>query len=414
MKENTSRESTPSRIAFEQLEALAREQVQVWLQSLMEAEVSEFLGRLKSERRSEVDAIAGYRNGYGKPRRLATTFGTLTVRRPRLRGTLDPFESRVLPLFVRRTQEVTELLPELYLHGLAQGDFELAMRGLLGDGAPLSEASIARLKADWQADFAEWSQRPLTDEKIVYVWADGVYVKAGLEKDKAAILVVIGARQDGTKTILAMAAGHRESEESWADLLRDLKARGLVPPRLLCADGALGIWPAVSAVWPETDQQRCWNHKLRNVVDKLPKREQKDALTLLKKIPFASTKKEAERQRDQFVSRYERTHPKAAKCLLEGWDRLVAFFAYPQEHWTHLRTTNAVESPFAAVRLRTNAAKRFKKVENATAMLWKLLMVAELSFRRLNAVHLLPDVANHRRYLDGQPVEEHESVKKAA
>jgi putative transposase len=288
------------------------------------------------------------------------------------------------------------------------------MRGLLGDGAPLSESSIARLKAVWQTEFADWSRRSLADEKIVYTWADGVYVKAGLEKDKAAILVVIGAREDGTKTILAMATGHRESEESWAELLRDMKARNLRAPRMLCADGALGIWAAASTVWSETDQQRCWNHKLRNVIDKLPKREQKDAMELLKKIPYAPTRKEAGRRRDQFVSRYEKTQPRAAKCLLEGWDRMVAFFDYPKEHWSHLRTTNAVESPFAAVRLRTDAAKRFKKVENATAMLWKLLLVAEQNFRRLNGAHLLPNVRARQKCVDGQLVEEHSSTKKAA
>jgi putative transposase len=414
MTKSSSEKSTPSRVAFSQLEALAREHVQFWLQAILDAEVTDFLGRLKSERRNTVDGSEGYRNGHGKERKVATTFGTLVVRRPRLRKTTDMFESRVLPLFVRRTEQVAELLPELYLHGLAQGDFELAMRGLLGEGAPLSESSIARLKAVWQDEFAGWSRRSLQEERIVYAWADGVYVKAGLEKDKAAVLVVIGAREDGTKTILAMTSGHRESEESWAELLRDMKARGLRPPRMLCADGALGIWSAVTKAWPETDQQRCWNHKLRNVVDKLPKREQKEALKLLKDIPYAPTKKEAERRRDQFVSQYEKTHPKAARCLLEGWDRLVAFFAYPREHWIHLRTTNAVESPFAAVRLRTDAAKRFKKVENATVMLWKLLLVAEKSFRHLNAAHLLPDVYNRRLYIDGLPVDQGAGMSHAA
>jgi transposase-like protein len=414
MKENTSVERRSSSFVFGQLEEMAREQIQGWLQSLLEEEVTEFLGRVKSERVNPIDGKTGYRNGYGKERRLATTFGTLVVRRPRLKKSSDPFESRVLPLFVKRTHEVAELLPELYLHGLAQGDFELAMRGLLGQGAPLSEASIARLKERWKEEFSDWSKRPLAEEKIVYVWADGVYVKAGLEKDKAAVLVIIGARENGTKTILAMTSGHRESEEGWAEMLRDLKARGLQPPRMLCADGALGIWTATTKVWPETDQQRCWNHKIRNVVDKFPKREQKAALQMLKAIPYASTKKDAERQRDQFVSRYEASHPKAAQCLLQGWDRLVAFFAFPKEHWNHLRTTNAVESPFAAVRLRTDAAKRFKKVENATAMLWKLLLVAEKSFRHLNARELLPAVRRGQRYLDGEPIEEQKGLSEPA
>ena len=196
--------------------------------------------------------------------------GTITLRRPRVRGVEERFESRVLPLFARRTKELGALLPELYLHGLAEGDFELAMRGLLGEGAPLSKSSIRRLRAGWTAEFEEWSQRRLEGREVVYVWADGIYVKAGLERDKAALLVVLGAMRDGTKEVLALRSGYRESVESWSEVLRDLKARGIEAPRLLMADGNAAIWGAVRQVWPEAGEQRCWNHKMRNVLDRLP------------------------------------------------------------------------------------------------------------------------------------------------
>src|SRR2546422_6287758 len=224
--------------------------------------MEEVLGRRRYERREGVDTPPGYRNGFGKPRRLSLMSGTITVRRPRGRGLEGRCESRLLPLFKRRTEEVGRLLPELYLHGLAHGDFDLALRGLLGAAAPLSAASIARLKASWQAEYETWKRRRLDDLEPVYVWADGIYVKAGLEKDKAAMLVLIAALRDGRKVVLAVESGYRESTESWAALLRDLKARGLRAPRLVIADGHLGIWGAVTSVFPEVDEQRCWNHRI--------------------------------------------------------------------------------------------------------------------------------------------------------
>jgi transposase-like protein len=389
-------------VVWETLEAKVREQAQRRIQELLEEEVEAFLERAKSERRAAVGGKPGYRNGYGKPRRLGLMTGTITLRRPRLRGTEEPFESRVLPLFARRSEAVGTLLPELYLHGLAQGDFELAMRGLLGKGAPLSASSIARLRAKWQLEYEAWGRRSLSDREVVYAWADGIYVKAGLEKEKAALLVVVGALRDGSKEVLAVVPGHRESKESWAAVLRDLKQRGLRPPRVLVADGALGIWAAAAEVWPEVEEQRCWNHKLTNVLDRVPKKEQAAARELLVKIPTSESEAEAVRRRDAFVRRYQRTQPKAVETLLADWERMVTFYRFPKEHWKHLRTTNVVESPFASVRLRTDAAKRFKRVDNATAMLWKLLCVAQKTFRLLDHAALLRDVHAGRKYRDGK------------
>jgi putative transposase len=386
------------------LEEYTRLKIQEWIQDLLKEEVTELLGRKKSERRAHVDGAVGYRNGYGKPRRISMMAGTIVVRRPRVRDLEERFESRILPLFKRRTEEVGELLPQLYLHGLAQGDFELALRGLLGDGAPLSASSIERLRAKWQGEFEEWRRESLEDLEVVYVWADGLYVKAGLEDTKAALLVIVGALRDGKKVVLAVDSGQRESKESWARVLRDLRARGLRPWRATVADGHLGIWAALGEIYPEVEEQRCWNHRLLNVIDQLPKKVWPEAKMLLRKIPYAGSQRECERLRDQFVKRYGKLYPKAAETLCRDWERMVTFYRFPKEHWRHLRTTNVVESPFASVRLRTDAAKRYKKVANAEALIWKILIIAEKKFRRLNAPHLLEEVYKGRKFVDGVAV----------
>jgi len=387
---------------WETLEAFARQSMQQLLQRLLEEEVGGLLGRGRYARREAVDPAAGYRNGFGKPRRVSLSSGTLTVRRPRVRGLTERFESRLLPAFKRHTEAVGRLLPELYLHGLALGDFDLALRGLLGDGAPLSAASIARLKAGWQAEYELWRTRAVADLEVVYLWVDGIYVKAGLEKDKAAMLVVLAGLRDGRKVILAVESGYRESTESWAALLRDLKRRGLRAPKLVIGDGHLGIWGALTAIFPEAAEQRCWNHRIMNVLDKLPRTRQAEARSLLTKIPYAATREQAERQKQAFQAWCaKRGLAEVGRRLDRDWERMVTFYQFPQEHWKHLRTTNPVESPFAAVRLRTAAAKRFKKVENATAVIWKTLLVAEHTFRRLDAPELLPDVAHGVEYVNG-------------
>lgn len=401
MEEKSTRDRFASRELWESLEEMARGRIQEFVQALLEEEVTALVGRAKSERRESVDAPVVYRNGHGKPRKLAMMGGTVEVRRPRVRGLEERFESRILPLFRRRTKEVGELLPQLYLHGLAQGDFELALRGLLGEGAPLSPSSIERLRGKWVSEFEAWSRRDLRGIEPVYLWADGIYVKAGLEKDKAALLVIVAGLRDGRKVVLAVESGYRESAEAWGRLLRDLRARGMSLPRLVIADGHLGIWSALSQVLPEVAEQRCWNHKIVNVLDALPKKLQAEARELLCRIPYAPTRREAESLRDEFRSRYEPQQPKAVETLERDWERLVAFYAFPQEHWKHLRTTNPVESPFAAVRLRTAAGKRYKKVANATALIWRVLLVAERSFRRLDHPELLAEVAEGATYEDG-------------
>ena len=299
----------------------------------------------KSARRAAVDVVAGVRHGYGKPR-LSFTAGTITVRRPRVRGLAERFVSRVLPLLKRRTRAVGARLPQLYL------------RGLRGDAAPLSAASLARLKAGWPRGYGAWTQRRLEDLEVVSVWADGVYVKAGLEDTKAALLVMIGALTDGRKVVLAVESGQRESKESWGAVLRNLRARGLRPWRCTVADGHLGIWAALGEQQPTAAEQRCWNHRITNVLDVVPQKYQAEARTLLCAMPYAETQAACEQLQAQFDTRYCQLAPKAVERLGHDWECLITFYQFPRERWRHLRTTNVVESPFTAVRLRTTAANR--------------------------------------------------------
>jgi len=391
-KLTTIRKESSSEV-WDYLEELVRMKVREFIQTLLEDEVTELLRRGKSERRDALDSPPVYRNGYGKRRKLTLGCGTITVRRPRVRGLEERFESRILPLFVRRSKEVNKLIPQLYLHGLAEGDFDLALRGLLGEDAPISASTVARLKEQWQAEREQWRRRSLVGLELVYLWVDGVYVKAGLEKTKAALQVAIGGLSDGRKVILAVEPGYRESSESWAEVLRDLKKRGLNCPRLVVGDGHLGIWGALSNVYPEALEQRCWNHKMHNVLDKLPKKAQGLAKSELQGIVYSDTREEAGARRDDFVSWCRKEgYDRAAGALEQDWERMVTFYRFPKEHWKHLRTTNVVESPFAALRLRTDAAKRYKKVANATAVTWKMLLIAEQRFRKLDAPEKLKQV----------------------
>jgi len=402
MSNETIEDVSESRADWEHLDEWVRGKVQDFIQEVLEEEVTEFFGRRRSERRSAVDGKSGYRNGYGKPRRLTLSSGTIKVRRPRVRNAEERFESRVLPLFTRRSKKVTELIPDLYLHGLAEGDFDLALRGLLGDDAPISASTVSRLKEKWHAELAEWRQRPLDDLEVVYLWVDGVYVKAGLEKDKAAILVVLAALSDGSKVIVTAVPGYRESTESWSEALRDLKRRGMDCPRLVVGDGHLGIWGALRNVYPQVAEQRCWNHKIVNVLGRIGKRDHVQAKLILCNIPYAETRKEAEQLKTRFLAWCsERGYQAAAETLERDWERMMTFYQFPREHWQHLRTTNPVESPFAALRLRTDAAKRYKRVDRATAVIWKMLMIAEKRFGRLKAPEMMREVYNGAQYVDG-------------
>ena len=384
-----------------------RSQVRRLIQELLEEEVTAFLGRAKSALRSDSDNDTGYRNGYGRARRLTLSSGTIQLRRPRVRDTEEQFESRLLPLFVNRTRKVAELIPELYLHGsirrrLRSGFAGAAGRGRTGigeHGGPVGSPSGTMSLPNGRS-------RPLDDLEVVYMWVDGVYVKAGLEKEKAAVLVVMAALSDGSKVVVSAVPGYRESTENWSEVLRDIKRRGLSCPRLVVGDGHLGIWGALRNVYPQAAEQRCWNHKIVNVLAKLPKRQQDQAKLMLRTIPYAPTRTEAERLRTVFTRWCgDHSYEAASEALERDWDRMVTFYDFPKEHWGHLRTTNPVESPFAALRLRTDAAKRYKRVDRAIAVIWKMLMVAEQRFRRLKAPELIEDVYLGAQYADGIAIE---------
>lgn len=359
-----------------------------------------FWGRRKHERKSPHGDQRGDRNVYGKPRRFTFSLGTVEVCRPRVRNLEERVVSRVLPFFQRHSRTVRHLLPDLYLHGLASGDFELALRALLGEGAPLSASSVQRLKEQWTTQYEQWRNTPIEEAQLAYAWADGLYIKAGLGKEKAALLVVIGAMRDGSKRVLTLDVGYRESHASWAAGLRQLKRRGLQTARLFVGDGHLGLWAAVRDVFPEAQEQLCWNHKILNVLDALPKREQATVKPYLTTMMYAESRQEAEEARQHFAHAF-RHQPKAIQTVVEHWDRLTTYDDFPREHWKHLRTSNVVESPFARVRLRTGAARRFRSTSNATWLIWKTLMVAEQNFRKLNAPHLVAKVAEGWSYRNG-------------
>src|SRR6187401_127704 len=387
-------------ILYDELEEFARGKIREYLQDLLEQEVTEWLGREKSERKSSPLEQPGYRNGYGKRRRFTMSLGTIEIYRPRVRNLDERFESRVLPMFKRQTQEVRDLVPELYLHGLASGDFELALRELLGEGAPLSASSLQRLKEKWQGEYEQWKSTAIEEKEWAYLWADGIYVKAGVGKEKAALLVVIGVGKDGQKRFLALEPGYRESKESWALVLRQLKVRGVKSVRLFVGDGNLGLWAAVGEVYPQAQEQLCWNHKMLNVIDAVSKTEQSQAKNHLTTMMYADNRQEALKERKKFEQAF-RHNPKAVKTVVENWERLTTYYDFPGEHWKHLRTSNVVESPFSRVRLRTAASRRFKSQLNATCLIWKTLMVAEISFRKLNAPHLVDKVARGMKCNNG-------------
>ncbi|TMA92467.1 MAG: IS256 family transposase [Deltaproteobacteria bacterium] len=403
MKEKHRERVESKEVCYRELEEFARGKIREHLQDLLEQEVTEWLGRGKSERRGNPKEQPGYRNGYGKKRRFTLSLGTIEIRRPRVRNLDERFISKVLPLFKRQTKEVRDLVPELYLHGLASGDFELALRGLLGEGAPLSATSLQRLKEKWQGEYEQWKGALITETDWAYFWADGIYVKAGLGKEKAALLVVIGVERDGSKRFLALEPGYRESKESWALVLRQLKLRGVKSARLFVGDGNLGLWAGVGEVYPQAQEQLCWNHKMLNVIDAVSKKEQIQAKSHLTAMMYGESRQEALRERKKFEQAF-RHNPKALKTVVENWERLTTYYDFPREHWKHLRTSNVVESPFSRVRLRTTASRRFKSQINATCLIWKTLIVAEMSFRKLNAPNLVEKVAEGKKYDNGKEI----------
>jgi transposase-like protein len=402
------------------LDDLARAGAQRMIAAALELEVDEYLARFRAERDPVGHALV-VRNGTARPRPVTTGVGPLTLAAPRvndrrvIEGVRQKFTSAILPPYVRRSPRVESVLPLLYLHGLSTGDFREALPALLGpEAAGLSSSAILRLTKVWTTEYEAFRRRDLADRDYVYLWADGIHFTIRLEDERLCTLVLIGVRPDGTKELVALEDGYRESAESWRTLLRDLKQRGLRAPVLAVGDGALGFWAAVRDVWPETAEQRCWVHRIANVLDKLPKSLQPRAKQALHEIMYAETRADAEREIVRFGQTHGAKYPKAVASLTVDQDRLLAYFDYPAEHWKHLRTTNPIESTFATVRLREGVTKGAGSRTAGLVMAFKLLQVAEGHWRRVDAAELVPLVRAGVSFEDGVQIEPQKKRKKVA
>jgi transposase-like protein len=388
------------------LDDLAREGARRMIAAALEAEVAEYVERFADERDEDGKRLV-VRNGRARERRLTVGSGTVAVRAPRVNdkrvdeqtGVRERFSSRILPAYARRSPKVNDVLPVLYLRGLSTGDFRPALEQLLGEeAAGLSPSTISRLCKDWEAEHERFKQRSLRFHKYAYLFVDGIHVSVRLgEDDRLCLLVVIGVREDGTKELLAVEDGYRESTESWATVMRDLKDRGLNEPKLVVGDGALGTWAALRDVFPGARRQACWVHKIANILDALPKRLQPDAKKLLHVMMEAPTRADARQALQRFREQFDAKYPKATTNLDRDWAHLTAFYDFPAEHWRHLRTSNAIESSFATVKLRTRATKGAGSKKAALAMAYKLLDAAQSAGGGSTATSWSPTCSPARR-----------------
>jgi putative transposase len=375
------------------LEAMIRAAAQRMIQAAVEDEVTEFLQRLPHHKVKRAPAFTGYRNGYHRERTVSTAVGGLRVRVPRVAEAPQKYQSQLVQPYKRRSQGLDELFPKLFVEGLATRDFEPALRCLVGSEAPLSPSTISRLNAQFKDDYRKWKARDLSRLRIVYVWVDGVYLKAGIADEKLCALVVIGVDVTGQKHLLGLAEGYRESAESWAEVLRDLRSRGLKEPALAVADGALGFWAALAEVWPQTKKQQCWLHKTRNILDKLPDKERTEAAQRLRAMHLATDVVAARWLAEKLIREWRVVgYERAAECLAQALERLLTFYEFPVEHAKHIKTTNVVESPFATVRLRTNSAKRFRTSRSGLHLLFKVLEKCEQRWQRLSSPEKFKEV----------------------
>lgn len=399
------------------IDEIVRERARRMLAAALEAEVDSYIAELTDQQDGNGRRLV-VRNGYHRPRKVTTVAGAIEVRAPRVNdkrtddatGERQRFSSAILPPWCRKSPKISEVLPLLYLHGLSSGDFVPALEQFLGSAAGLSPATVTRLTTQWQADHTAFQDRDLSATDYVYVWADGVHLRIRLEEAKAAVLVLMGVRADGTKELIAMTDGYRESSEAWAGLLRDCARRGMRAPVLAVGDGALGFWDALNEVFPETRHQRCWVHKTANVLDALPKSAQPAAKRAVQEIYNAEDKEHAARAVRDFERAYGAKYPKVVKRITDDEDELLAFFDFPAEHWIHLRTTNPIESTFATVRLRTKVTKGAGSRAAGLAMVFKLIESAQARWRAVNAPHLVALVRAGARFERGHLVERSEQA----
>jgi putative transposase len=392
------------------LEELAREGARRMLQEALECEVEEFLSQLREGREESAVAV---RNGHLPGRKLVTGIGPLEVKQPRVRvrksaqSPEDPpvkFTSAILPPYLRRLPGVDALIPALYLKGVSTGDFQEALGAILGPQVVgLSASNIVRLKSVWEEEYQTWCKRDLSRKRYVYWWADGIHFNVRLDTERSCILVLMGALECGRKELIAVVDGYRESKESWRELLADLKTRGLTQgPKLAIGDGGLGFWSALAQEFPAVQGQRCWVHKTANVLDKMPKSIQHHAKKRIHDIYLAPTKAHALCAFDEFLRLYEDKYPKACSCLEKDKDEMLAFYAFPARHWSHIRSTNPIESTFATVRLRTKRTKGCGSRTATLTMVFKLALAAEKKWRRINAPQVLGKIMGGVKFVDGE------------
>lgn len=394
------------------LDEIARAGARKMLVQALETEVRDYLEAARDERDENGHALV-VRNGYAREREVLLGAGSVAVRAPRVNdrrvdedGNRRRFNSVILPPYMRKSPKVTEVLPLLYLHGLSSGDFVPALEEFFGTEAGLSASTITRLTEQWQQEREGFMRRDLSNRDYVYIWVDGIHtgVRLGAD-DRLCSLVMVGARLDGTKELVALADGYRESTESWAELLRDLKKRGMRAPELAIGDGALGFWAAIRDAFPETRHQRDWVHKTGNVLDSMPKSVHSRAKAAIKEITEAENKKEAGKAIEEFAGEFGVKWPKAVAKITSEKEVLLTFYDYPAEHWVHLRTTNPIESTFAPVRARTDITKGPGSRQAGLAMIFKLMEAAQGRWRRLNGHHLVALVRAGATFENGELVE---------
>lgn len=385
------------------LDEIAREGAKRMLAEALQHEVAEYIDQFKDLRDSNGRAMV-VRNGLGRRRKVTLGSGTVEVKAPRVNDRRDghQFTSSILPPYLRKSANVESLLPILYLKGLSTSDFKSALTCILGEGAGgLSASAIASLKRSWEKDYDDWKSQRIT-ERFVYLWADGVNVKVRLGEDKKlCLLVIMGVNEQGQKKLLAVEPGYRESKDSWSFVLRDLKKRGLRSPLLAIGDGALGFWAALREVLPEAKEQRCWFHKMGNVLNELPKRLQTKAKEMLREILKAESLTDAGKALDDFKQAFGAKHEKAVHLLEKDWTELTAYFSFPALHWKSIRTTNPIESTFATVKLRTRVTKGAGSPKAASTMAFKLMMEAEKRWNRIRGYEEIPLLLSGVEYKDG-------------
>jgi putative transposase len=403
------------------LDELAREGARRMLAAALEAEVDDYLAAHAAER-DEGGRRLVVRNGHARQREVLTAAGAVPVRAPRVNDRRsDPvtgqgvqFRSVILPPWCRKSPKVAEVLPLLYLHGLSTGDFVPALEAFFGSAAGLSAAAVGRLLTSWQADYQAFCQRDLADRDYVYCWADGIHFRVRLEQARLCCLVIVGVRADGTKELVAVADGERESTDSWAEVLRDLRRRGMQAPVVAVGDGALGLWAALRDVFPATRHQRDWVHKVANVLCCLPKAVQAGARKALAEIRDAPDRDHAQRAIEAFAADYGVKWPKAVAKITDDAEELLCFFDYPAEHWSHLKTSNPIESTFSTVRLRTRVTKGPGSKAAGLAMAFKLLEAAQDRWRAVNGPHLVALVRAGARFDKGVMIERPDDVQEVA